>query len=173
MAIKCNNSHIRKCLTRDVSCYPKALIKWKQFYFIPSSEKIWSATNTFLLPNKVKELHFKILHRYYPCNTFINKFRKDVSPKCSFCNLENETLIHLFCNCKYSEDFWKQVSMLVFDIFYKIIKIDESMILFLNCNTGSDVVDNTLKVIILLGKFHIHKQKLHLLVPHLSFFVKN
>ncbi len=61
--------------------------------------------------------------------------------------------------------------MLVFDIFYKIIKIDESMILFLNCNT---VVDNTLKVIILLGKFHIQyiKQKLHLLVPHLSFFCK-
>ncbi len=28
------------------------------------------------------------------------------------------------------EDFWKQVSMLVFDIFYKIIKIDESMMLF-------------------------------------------
>ncbi len=61
--------------------------------------------------------------------------------------------------------------MLVFDIFYKIIKIDESMILFLNCNT---VVDNTLKVIILLGKFHIqYIKQLHLLVPHLSFFVKN
>ncbi len=64
-------------------------------------------------------------------------------------NLENETLIHLFCNCNDSEDFWKKVSMLVFDIFDKIIKIDESMILLLNCNTGSEVVNNTLKVIIL------------------------
>ncbi len=122
-----NNSHIRKCLTRDVSCYPKALINWKQF--IPFSEKIWSATNTCLLPNKVKEIHFKISHSYCPRNTFINTFRKDISPKCSFCNLENETRKHLFCNCKDSEDFWKKVSMLVSDIFYKIIKIDESMIL--------------------------------------------
>ncbi len=39
--------------------------------------------------------------------------------------------------------------MLVSDIFYKIIKIDETMILFLNCNTVSEVVNNTLKVIIL------------------------
>ncbi len=86
---------------------------------------------------------------YCPCNTFINTFRKDISPKCSFCNLENETRKHLFSNCKDSEDFWKKVSMFVSDIFYKIIKIDETMILFLNCNTVSEVVNNTLKVIIL------------------------
>ncbi len=83
--------------TGDVSCYPKALIKWKQFFFIPSTEKIWSTTKTCLLTNKTKEIYFKILHRYYPCDTFINKIRKDVSTKCSFCHLENKTLTHLFC----------------------------------------------------------------------------
>ncbi len=74
-------------------------------------------------------------------------------------NLENETLIHLFCNCNDPEDFWKKVSMLVFDIFDKIIKIDESIILLLNCNTGSEVVNNTLKVIIL------HKAKMTSISP--------
>ena len=41
--------------------------------------------------------------------------------------------------------------MMVFDTFYKIIRIDEAMILFLDCNTGSDIIDNTFKLIILLS----------------------
>ncbi len=57
--------------------------------------------------------------------------------------------------------------MLVFDIFDKIIKIDESMILFFNCNTGSDVVDNTLKVII-----HVHKAKITSITPSFKFLCK-
>jgi len=60
--MKCNNSYIRKCLNQYISCYPKAILKWKPFFSfsMPSSETIWSASNTFLQPNKVKETHFKI-----------------------------------------------------------------------------------------------------------------
>jgi len=85
----------------------------------------------------------------------------------------SETPLHLFCNCKYSEDFWKQVSMLFFDAFYKIIRIDEAMIIFLDCNTGSDIIDNTLNVIILPGKFHIHKAKVMSIKLSFNFFCKD
>jgi len=57
---------------------------------------------------------------------FLISVKKRLLTTC-FCNLESETLIHLFCNCKYSEDFWKQVSMMVFDTFYKIIRADEAI----------------------------------------------
>ncbi len=50
--------------------------------------------------------------------------------------------------------------MIIFDTFYKAIKIDEYMILSLDCNTGSNIIDNRLKVIILLGKFIWSKIKL-------------
>ena len=63
--------------------------------------------------------------------------------------------------------------MLIFDTFYKIIKIEEPMILFLDCNTGSDIIDNALKVIILLGKFHIHKAKVMSITPAFKFFCKD
>lgn len=98
MDIKCNNSHIRKCLTCDVSCYPKALIEWKKFFFKLSTEKIWLASNKCLLPNKAKENNLRYCKCTIPVTHLIFKFRKDVSPKFSFCNLENET--HLFCNSK-------------------------------------------------------------------------
>ena len=31
------------------------------------------------------------------------------SPLCSFCNLENETIEHLFWNCTFTQDFWNQL----------------------------------------------------------------
>jgi len=142
------------------------------FKRIPSSETIWSASNTFLLPNKVKEIHFKILHRYYLCN-FLTSLKKTSLHYVVFVIL-TLTLLHLFCSCKYSEDFWKQVSMMFFfDTFYKIIRIDEAMIIFLDCNSGSDIIDNTLKLIILLGKFHIHKAKVMSIKPSFNFVCKD
>jgi len=74
-------------------------------------------------------------------------------------------------NSKYSEDFLKQVSMMFFDRFYRIIRIDEAMI-FLECNTGSYIIDNTLKLLVLLGKFLIHKAKKGL-TPSFNFFCKD
>ncbi len=36
--------------------------------------------NKYVIPNKVKETHFKIIHRYFPCNDFISKFKEGFSP---------------------------------------------------------------------------------------------
>jgi len=63
--------------------------------------------------------------------------------------------------------------MMFFDTFYKIIRIDEAMIIFLDCNSGSDIIDNTLKLIILLGKFYIHKAKVMSIKPSFNFFCKD
>lgn len=46
---KCNNFHIRKCLIQDSSCYPKALVKWKQIFSLASIDMFRE-----LLPNKIK-----------------------------------------------------------------------------------------------------------------------
>ncbi len=40
--------------------------------------------------------------------------------------------------------------MMIFDTFYKVIKIDEYII---DCNTGSNIIDKRLRLIILLAKF--------------------
>ncbi len=70
--IKCNNFWIRKTLIKKFSCHPKAFYKWKLNYPFHSTIKIWAGINTFLLPNKMKELHYKILHMYYPCNSLLS-----------------------------------------------------------------------------------------------------
>ncbi len=112
--IKCNNFWIRKTLIKKFSCHPKAFYKWKLNYPFLSTIKIWAGINTFLLPNKMKELHYKILHMYYPCNSLLSKFKLDFSSQCTFCNSNLETISHLFFECDYAKDLWKEISWLVF-----------------------------------------------------------
>ena len=57
--------------------------------------------NTYL-----KNFQYKLLHRILPTNLFLYKIRQKDTSLCSFCNREEETLEHLFFNCKITYQFW-------------------------------------------------------------------
>ncbi len=126
--------------------------------------------NKYVIPNKVKETHFKIIHRFYPCNEFISKFKEGFSPLCCFCKKETETIFHLFFSCNYTKLFWSQISLFIFELLYTFIDINYIMVLFLDCDTGLVEMDNIIKILILFGKYHIHKAKCMLNVPNGKLF---
>ena len=75
-------------------------LNWKQ---------IWK--NTFKAYNIPYEnnLYYKLLHRilYINQKTYDNAKRKNnVSPMCDTCNKYNETLIHVFYNCRNRKKIW-------------------------------------------------------------------
>ncbi len=72
-------------------------------------KKAWLNPYKFCILNKVKEVQFKILHKIYPCKAFLSKFM-DIENKCSFCNVQEEDLDHLFYSCNLSLKFWSDVS---------------------------------------------------------------
>ncbi len=90
-----NNFYIRNILTRENSILLKAIMKWKQMYPSLLLQNPWSDMNKYVIPNKAKETHFKISHRYYPCNDFISKFKEGFSSLCCFCKEESETIFQL------------------------------------------------------------------------------
>ena len=79
--------------------------------FLSSNE--WK--NIFLLPrtlpvdNKTKDLEYKIIMRFIPTNYLLHKMGKVNSKVCSFCNIEPETIEHLFFNCIYVKNIWLYV----------------------------------------------------------------
>ncbi len=111
---KCNNLYIRNILTRENNIPPKAMMKWKQTYPSHLFQNLWSDMNKYVIPNKVKETHFKTIHRFYPCNEFISKFKEGFLPLCCFCKEESETISHLFFTCNYTKLFWSQISLFIF-----------------------------------------------------------
>ena len=65
----------------------KALqFNWKKIYFL--------IRNT-TLDTKAHMFHQKALHNTLHANKRLFKFRKVISPRCSFCKLHNETIMHL------------------------------------------------------------------------------
>jgi len=101
--------------------------RWRYVWISADVVSRWA-----LLPNKVKENHFKITNRYYPCNDFISTFKEGFSPLCSFCKEENETIVHLFFSCNYTNLFWSHVSWFLFELFYTFVTITEVMVLFMS-----------------------------------------
>ncbi len=71
--------------------------------------------NMFIIPRmctrdmKMKEFQYKILHRYLPTNDLLYKMKKVSSKKCSFCNLYNDTVIHMFYECFCIKELWYMV----------------------------------------------------------------
>ncbi len=66
----------------------------------------WLLPNKYCIKNKVREVHFKILHLVYPVKTLFLRFHTDVDDGCALCGAEREDAAHLFFKCIYSKMFW-------------------------------------------------------------------
>ena len=75
------------------------VLNWKQ---------IWQ--NTFKAYNIPYEnnLYYKLLHRilYVNQKTYDDAKSKIISPMCDRCSKYNETIIHVFCNCRNRKKIW-------------------------------------------------------------------
>lgn len=106
---KCNNKHIRQILYDKKYNVPKGKFYWASFIEFIDWKETWLLPHKYCVFNKVKEIHFKILHKIYPVNDTIAKY-KDVDKSCSFCKNNDETLAHLLFQCEKTQShFWQSL----------------------------------------------------------------
>lgn len=102
----------------------------------------------------MKETHFKIINNIYPVGHLLKRrFKFEVDP-CTFCNQEEETVCHLFYECRYSQDFWKDVRNWI-NLKLSIPPLEVSHILLYMDNLASSS-SMVLNIVLLLAKYHIH-----------------
>ena len=65
-------------------------------------DSIWRVTNV----GKYRSFQYRLLHRALVLNTHLKKWNITVDDTCTFCQLETETVEHLFFECKYVKDLW-------------------------------------------------------------------
>lgn len=108
---KKNNRGIRSLFQKDITSIPTAVSFWNSRLGNLRWRSIWGLFNKFLLRNKIIEISFKIIHRYYPTNVYLTRFNSDIETNCSFCGLYPEDLFHLFWDCEYVhvQTFWVDV----------------------------------------------------------------
>ena len=64
---------------------------------------------TLPVDNKTKDLQYKIIMKFIPTNYLLHDMGNVNSQVCSFCNIEPETIEHLFFNCIYVKNIWLYV----------------------------------------------------------------
>ncbi len=94
-SLSCNNKHIRQILQSKHQISPRGKWFWNANISDITWKTTWSNPCKCCILNKVKEVHFKILHKMYPCKVALSKFM-DIDSTCSFCNTHEEDLCHFF-----------------------------------------------------------------------------
>jgi len=100
---KCNNKHIRHIFQSKKYTVAKGKFYWSSFIECIDWTEAWLLPHKYCISNKIKEVHFKILH-----NDTVTKYM-DVDSSCTFCGNEDETLIHLFFQCEKNQNFWNRL----------------------------------------------------------------
>ena len=63
----------------------------------------------------LKWFQFRIIHRILGTNYLLTKMRLKQNDKCTFCNIDKETIKHLFWECEHVQYFWDLLKTLLRD----------------------------------------------------------
>lgn len=155
---KCNNKYIRRILQSKNKVVLRGKFYWNSQLDDINWKKTWLLPHKFCISNKVKEVHFKILHTIYPVNSIISKY-VDVDSSCSFCGRADETFIHLFFHCDSTKKFWSDLKYFIFHPPMIIYNFSLKDVICYYDNSKDQSLILVVNFFILLGKFFIHKQK--------------
>ena len=152
---KCDNKHIRQIFQFRKRITPRGKFYWGSLIQDINWQKAWLLPSKYCITNKVKEVHFKILHKIYPVNVNIAKYT-DISSACSFCDDTDETMLHLFFECEKTKMFLNDLNNYLFELSYSLTAKD---FLFYYDNPVNYPLEFVVNFFTLQSKFFLHKQK--------------
>lgn len=150
---------------------PSCIEKWNTYCSYPLNWKqIFVKAGKTTSDVNLKWFQFRLLHRIISTQRYLFLIKIADSAMCTFCASEEETITHLFWNCPFVQRFWADVLQWIYEECQHCLNFSfsESLILFgwkENCKT-----DKVMDLIILLGKYHIHKSKLQNRIPNCTSF---
>lgn len=167
---KCNNKHVRQIFQKRDRIVPRGRSHWAALINNIDWRRAWLLPHKYFLPNKTKEVHFKILHKIYPVNSTVSKY-VDIPSTCIFCGNEEETIIHLFYSFEFVQKFWLDLYSHLNkpSIFAQSFTLKDVICYYSDsANKSKEYIFN---FFILFGKFFIHKQKFMGSIPTFSHFL--
>ena len=135
--------------------FPLHDLSWKDIYLLRRRAS---------LDSKIREFQYKVLNRILYVNKTLYKIGIASSPLCTFCQISEESLEHLFIHCPISSAFWLSVVEWLKNYFSTIQCLTDVSIMFGLFGKETQLINH----IILLGKQVIFQCRLLKLNPSLS-----
>jgi len=148
---------------------------WMEILNVDGDEIEWGRVhdNNFhcTIETQLRSFYFKIFHKAICTNKFLHKIGRSDSPSCFFCKSEDESLLHLFCECDKIKCLWDDLVIFIEN------KTDEQFTLTnFNKMFGLDSMDTkhstTINFLLLCLKFYIHRCKFQQIDPNFNAFIK-
>ena len=136
--------------------------------FALACKEIYSITNV----PKFRSFQYRLLHRGLVTNTLLEKWKMIGSNSCSFCGIDEETMIHLFTRCPLIIQLWQQIAEYITHRFTVPVIISAKRIIFNNIVEGKHVGN----FICLVTKQYVYRQrclKAAISFPALRTYVQN
>lgn len=138
------------CQQKWETAFNEQNIPWKEVYPLAF---------TCTLESRLRIFQYKILHRILGVNKLLFKIKKAESPLCSFCNLQEETLEHLFWECPEIKNFWERCFNFMkqhIQIINSNLSLKSIILGFKNC-----MLNQLGNHLLLIAKEHIFHSRLH------------
>ena len=149
LLIKKKTQNEKKSEVKWINQFGDDNLDWKQIY-----TNAIKATKDIKLQN----FQYKFLMHTLPTNTFLLKCNIAISVLCDFCNMELETINHLFWECLYIQQFWTELSNFLKD--YNVdITFNQKNITFGITINASDPKTQVKNFMIFIGKYFIFRNK--------------
>ena len=96
---------------------PTGKVVWNQIFDLNDEEweGIFSLPFKLTKNTKLQWFQFRINHKILATNSFLHKIRIKDSDKCSFCNIETETIEHILWECEAIQELLNDFDTFCFD----------------------------------------------------------
>ena len=139
---------------RDIHCNLSIPENWENTYCLSSP---------CTRESKLRAFQFKFRPRKIATNDFLCKIGIKQTDSCSFCEERNETLVHLFWTCRYTQNFWKSMFEWMSQNFKDLENVSPSLSLCFGLI--DDVKDLLFHHLLLIARHYIYTCRLENKLP--------
>ena len=104
---------------------------------------------------RLKDFQYKVTNKILVTKSFLRKINKIGNNICEYCNLQPETIYHLYIECEIVRRFWNELRIWLSNNSTVIIEFGEKQILFA-CQDKRNTLRNYLCII---AKYYIYVTK--------------
>ena len=157
---------------QEKNVLPTAVIKWNSEFQGINWKNIFKHCFKTSKDPQLQWFQTRLLHRILPTQKYLALCKITDSPLCTFCVTSIESIRHLFWDCKYVQDFWKDLNEYIKEKCTHCDRLNFNIELILFGVSKLINTDKPLNFIILFAKFYIYKCKLETINPILNNFIR-
>ena len=122
-------------------------------------------TNKITIDTALRSFHYKFLLRIIPTNKYLYKCKIKVTNLCDFCNMDIETIEHLFWDCQKTQPLWNELNKFIASKSMNTVITKQEAFLGIQVDGKYSLICNFL---ILIMKFYIFSMKYRNAIPTFS-----